>query len=179
MIANPKPSPRAPKAPKRIARKRVKPRTVKNRCVDPAHPRCKRAPLHLGRCGTHADEYLLALRRSLVVKATCELGDWHLMTNTHCSEDPQDNHSIDRGYRRGNLRWVGPGFSGCSGANAAAHYRRLEWQEFLKIKFGKEEYERLVDIALNGPKADYAEAERELLARLTGQSHANEVGNGR
>lgn len=171
MIANPKPPVRAPKPRKPIARRRATPRRVPaNRCVDPAHPRCKRIALHLGRCGTHADEYLLALRRRLVVTAQCELADWHLMTNTHCSEDPQDNHSIGRSYTRGNLRWIGPGFSGCSGANATAFYRPLEWQEFLKIKFGKEEYQRLVDIALHGPKADHIEAERELLARLAGRN---------
>ena len=169
MLSHPKPASRALKPRKPIKRtpsrpKRSTSRTHKTRCADPKHPRCHKTPLHLGRCGTHADEYLLRLRRAIVVKATCELGDWHRMTNTRCSEDPCDNHGIGRSYTRGNLRWIGPGFSGCSGANATAYYRPMEWQEFLRRRWGLQEYQRLVDIALHGPKADYEEAERALVA---------------
>ena len=176
MPAFPKPAPRPLRTPKPLkrtplARRSARTRRVKNRCADDVHTRCRRAVIRLGRCGTHADEYLLRLRRKLVVTDRCELQDWHAMTLTQCSEEDglQDNHGIPRGYKRGNLRWdPSNGFSGCAGANAAAHYKPVEWFEFLKTRWGREEFERRWDIALRGPDPDFEEAER-MLKRLSGQ----------
>jgi hypothetical protein len=169
MTADPKPPVRAPKARKPIARKRATPRRVRNRCADPDHPRCKRIAIHIGRCGTHADEYLLKLRRERVVKSFCELSEWHNSAlGMRCGGAPQDNHGIERGYTRGNLRWTGPGFSGCAAINTWAHYHPLEWREFLRDEWGREEYERLVELALHGPKADYDQALADLSAEKEG-----------
>ena len=166
MNPQPKPAPRPKRVRTPIRRKRSTPRRLKNRCADDVHTRCRKSIVRLSRCGEHSDEYLLRLRRLIVVKDRCELADWHAMTNTVCTESDglQDNHGIDRGYKRGNLRWdPSNGFSGCAGANATAHYRPLEWREFLRLRWGADIYELRVQIALHGPKPDYEEAERMLL----------------
>jgi hypothetical protein len=162
----PKPAPRARKAPKPIARKRAKPRTVKTSCVVRA---CKRAPVHIKRCGSHADEYLLKLRRALVVKNFCELADWHQSFMPRCSGPICDNHGLDRGYTRGNLRWdPANGFSGCAGVNYWVKYHPLEWHDYLRRRWGQDKYDARVQLALHGPKADYEKA----LADLSGQKEA-------
>ena len=157
----PKPAPRGKKAPKPIARKRLKPRTVKTSCLVRG---CKKAPIHIKRCGSHADQYLLRLRRAVVVKDHCELADWH-REFMQCAGPLQDNHGFDRGYTRGNLRWTGPGFSGCAGINLWARYHREEWHDYMRSAWGLERYEQIRQLALTGPKADYDQA----LVDLSGQ----------
>jgi len=101
----------------------------------------------------------------------CEIADWHepggpLGTGFLCSEVIQDNHGIDRDYRRGNLRWDPEnGFSGCSAANIYAHFHGEEWRDYLRKRWGVEKYERLREASVRGPMPDYEAA----LAMLSGQ----------
>ena len=171
----PKPEPRLParlRDPKvkvrdpRLDRKKAKPEKY---CTTRG---CPKTALYIERCGTHADEHLLKLRRAFVVKDHCELYKWHRPggplgdAGFECMGPLQDNHGFDRGYKRGNLRWDPRyGFSGCASANFYAKFHREEWHDFLRSEWGEKEYERLRQITVRGPRPDHEEA----LAMLSGR----------
>ncbi len=64
------------------------------------------------------------------------------------------------------------GFSGCASHNLWAELKPLEWDEWLRQRWGAETYQRLRDLALNfgkkGERIDY----EEVIKALGGESEA-------
>ena len=166
--ADPKPTPRAPKARTPLVRKRKSPRRAltarARKKLAPerycGNPRCYRAPVHIGRCGTHADEHLDRLVRSLVINPIwqherhCPIYAWH-RDLFPCGGPVQLNHGIPREYRL--VRWdLDNVMAGCRDVNLWASRHPEEWGQMLRDWWGEEKYERLRRLAISGVKPDYA-----------------------
>ena len=158
MNPHPKPAPRATKPRKPIPRKRAAPRTVKTSCTTRG---CKRAPTAGVLCLTHAKRKADDLWGKRIRKEQCELSD----LGTRCAGVIQACHGFSRGYM-GTRYSLENGFSGCAGHNFFAEIKPLEWDTYLRKRWGEAKYERLRDLALNfgkrGDRTDYAEIIREL-----------------
>lgn len=150
MIADPKPAPRAPKARKPIARKRSKPRTMKIPCTTRG---CKRVPSAGLMCLTHAKRKADELWGRAVRTGRCELLDFP----HRCGGVIQACHGFSRGYM-GTRYLLENGFSGCAAMNFIAEVRPLEWDEYLRDRWGDEKYERLRALALGfGKKGEHTD----------------------
>lgn len=124
-------------------------------------------------CLTHAKRKADDLWGQLVRKDRCELAD----LGTRCAGVIQACHGFSRGYM-GTRYLLENGFSGCAGHNFYAEIKPLEWDSYLRRKWGETEYTRLRELALGfgrkGENVNYTAVIADLVARLTGQSHADE-----
>ena len=168
MIADPKPAPRAPKPRKPIARKRATPRRVKTSCTTRS---CKRAPTAGVMCLTHAKRKADELWGQVIRTGQCDL--WSFVHQ--CGGVIQACHGFSRGYM-GTRYLLENGFSGCAAANFLAEVKPLEWDTYLRARWGEEKYERLRAIALNfGKKGEHVDYQA-VIADLSGRVKKEEEG---
>ena len=91
----------------------------------------------------------------------CEIG--------HVSKCPSGNLQCAHGFSRRYLatRWdFRNSFSACAGCHYWFTERPLEWECFLRERWGDERYDELRALALRGPKPDFDELIPALEARL-------------
>ena len=105
--------------------------------------RCHRSPTAGTKCLTHAKKAADAAWAAKVRKDVCELRDILI----RCSGPIQACHGFSRGYL-GTRYLIENGFSGCAAHNLFAELKPLEWDNWLRAKWGAEKYEALRNIAL-------------------------------
>ncbi|MBI3936941.1 MAG: hypothetical protein HY323_08185 [Betaproteobacteria bacterium] len=124
--------------------------------------RCYRAPVHIGRCGTHAVEHLDRMLRARIVASDteCELAAWHRHLFP-CGGPIQVNHLVRREYRH--VRWSLDNVrAGCRDMNLWADRHPLEWDAMIADWYGANVLESLKRQALSSDPIDYDAALRGL-----------------
>lgn len=134
-----------------LRRKRPTPRRVKASCNVRG---CKRPPTSAGMCTTHAKRKADELWGGLIRTGKCEVQDFP----HQCGGPNQACHGFSRGYL-GTRYLLENGFSGCAAANFLAEVKPLEWDSYLRSRWGPRQYEKLRALALNfgkqGEHLDY------------------------
>lgn len=112
---------------------------------------------------THARRKADELWGALVRKGRCELQDLG-----PCGGPIQACHGLSRGYL-GTRYLLDNGFSGCAGHNFFAEVKPLEWDEYLRRRWGIPKYEEMRTRALNfgkkGERMDYEQVIADLRVR--------------
>ena len=119
--------------------------------------RCYRAPVHIGRCGTHAKAHMDAMLRATVVssESECEAAEWHA-AYLGCGGPLQVNHMVRREYLR--VRWDRRNvFAACRDFYLWTERHPLEAERIFREWRG-EEYETLRREAVAPGKVDYTAA---------------------
>lgn len=162
---------------KAIPKKRAKKRSWKSpRCIyeTPTGRRtCTKPQAHIERCKPHADAYLDALVRAIVVGDRCVFD--HPFPH---SDVIQPNHGIDRDEK--SVRWnLDNVFSGCSSLNKWAYHHKLQWAWMVEQDIGPKKWAALKETVRNPPKLDYEAIRHGLLAVLAGANPDSISGDGR